>query len=530
MHRISTADPERQRIKASLKYKLSKKKVSHPKFKYMKKSLLVAIPLAVNSMAIAKTAEKPNIVFIFADDMTINSLGSTTNGEVKTPNLDRLRSQGTFFSHTFNQGGFNGAISVASRAMMNTGKYLWKAMDAIGGVSGKAENEWPDGIEPYKPEKPEKPVTMWSQHMKQAGYDTYMTGKWHVPIPAEDVFDQVCHVRGGMPNQIKTRYARKFIEGQPDTWNAADKSNGGYWKGGQHWSEVLRDDALRFIDEAKGKDNPFFMYLAFNAPHDPRQAPQEFLDMYPLENISIPENFLPIYPYSEECGSGRGLRDERLAPFPRTEYAVKVNRKEYYALITHLDAQIGKIVTALEKSGKLDNTYIFFVADHGLAVGDHGFIGKQNQYEASVRVPMFIVGPGIKQGAVVDDFMYLQDVMATSLDIAGSDALDEVDFRSFLPIAQGKRMEKRDAIISCYIGCQRMIRTDKYKMIIYPRANVVRLYDMKNDPQEIRDLAENIRYRKTMDKLFKRFKELQKEVKDPIDVTPYYNAFMADRK
>jgi len=93
------------------------------------------------------------------------------------------------------------------------------------------------------------------------------------------------------------------------------------------------------------------MYIAFNAPHDPRQSPKEYVDMYPLDKISVPESFLPEYPYSEEIGSGRDLRDERLAPFPRTEYAVKKNIQEYYAIISHMDYQIGRILDELEKTG-----------------------------------------------------------------------------------------------------------------------------------------------------------------------------------
>lgn len=485
----------------------------------MKKSILVALPLAFGAVAVAqKPVQKPNIVFIFADDMTVGGLGSTSNGEVKTPNLDRLRGQGTYFSHTFNQGGYNGAISTASRSMMNTGKYLWKTMDLVQGKLEKRKNLWPEGVPYYEPKKPATRPTLWSEHMKEAGYDTYITGKWHVDIPAGEVFDQACNIRGGMPNQVKARYDRQFIEGEPDTWNPADSTNGGFWEGGTHWSEVVRQDALRFISEAKEKDAPFFMYLAFNAPHDPRQAPQAFQDLYSLENVSVPKNFLPEYPYSEGCGAGKALRDEQLAPYPRTPYAVKVNRKEYYASISHLDAQVGIILEALEKSGKLGNTYIFFTADHGIGLGDHGFIGKQNQYDASIRVPMFVVGPGVKRGAVVDDLMYLQDVMATSLDLAGSDALKTVDFRSFLPLAKGEKMEKRDAIINCYIGCQRSIRTERYKLIIYPVINKVRFYDVENDPYEMKDLAGEKKYAPMIQQLFKRFQELQAEVSDPLHV------------
>ena len=116
--------------------------------------------------------------------------------------------------------------------------------------------------------------------------------------------------------------------------------------------------------------------------------------MYPVENITLPVPFLAEYPYKDSIGCGRSLRDEKLAPFPRTENAVKVNRREYYAIITHMDAQIGRILDGLEKSGMANNTYIVFSADHGLGCGHHGLLGKQNMYDHSIRVPWIIAGPG----------------------------------------------------------------------------------------------------------------------------------------
>ena len=494
----------------------------------MRKTLLMSLPLFMGGTLMAQEESKPNIIFLFADDMTFQALGSTSDGEVKTPNLDRLKSQGTCFTHTFNQGGFNGAISVASRAMMNTGKYLWKAMDETNGkvYFNPRELSWPDDVPIYEAQVPEHPSPLWSEYMRDAGYETYITGKWHVPTDPKKVFDHVRHIRAGMPRDTKEAYERKFIQGEEDEWNPTDMKFQGYWQGGKHWSEVLRDDALDYIDHASKIDKPFFMYLAFNAPHDPRQAPQEYQDMYDVNKIKVPETFMPIYPYCEEIASGRFMRDERLAPHPRTEYSVQVNRKEYYALISHLDTQIGMILDALEKSGKMDNTYTFFTADHGLAVGDHGFIGKQNVYDPSIRVPMFVAGPGIAKGKQLDNMVYLQDVMATCLDLAGSEGLNKVDFQSFLPLLKGKKMKTRDAMINCYAGSQRMIRTDRYKMIIYPRVNVVRLFDLKNDPNEMVDLAVQKKYVKLMNKLFDKFQKLQKEVKDPLDIKPYYDEYM----
>ena len=206
----------------------------------------------------------------------------------------------------------------------------------------------------------------------------------------------------------RSQKKRRYRKGEPvpvgygrpknenDTiWKPWDKKFGGFWEGGTHWSEVVRQDAIGFIDQAKQKEDPFFMYLAFNAPHDPRQAPKEYVDMYPLENISVPVSYQDEYPYRHSIRNGDYLRDEMLAPMPRTEYAVKVHRQEYYASISHVDAQIGMIVDALKKSGKMDNTYIMMTSDHGLAMGRHGFMGKQNLYDHSIRPLMIILGPDI---------------------------------------------------------------------------------------------------------------------------------------
>ena len=233
-------------------------------------------------------------------------------------------------------------------------------------------------------------------------------------------------------------------------------------------------------------------------------------------------------PYNEYAGSGRKLRDEKLAPFPRTEYSIKVNRQEYSAIISHMDEQVGRILEALEASGMADNTYIFFTSDHGLSVGDHGFVGKQNMYDASMRVPMLVAGPGIPAGKTVDAPVYLQDVMATSLDLAGLEKPAQVDFNSLMPLLSGETDKSvYDVIYGAYFGSQRMIRTDRYKMIVYPTANRVRLYDIKADPLEMVDLAEDkVRYGELLQTLFTRLKDLQKEMDDPVDIMESFNNFM----
>ncbi len=490
---------------------------------------LVGIPVLTSlGMSCQETPKQtmPNILFIFADDQAYNTLGAL-NPEIHTPHLDQLVKNGTLFTQAYNQGAFSPAVCVASRASLITGTNLWKAAE-YNDTGRTPDRNTPKEMPQYSVPRNEAPG-YWPIEMKAAGYDTYFTGKWHINQRAQDLFEHVGTVRGGMPGQTEERYNRKFIEGEPDTWQPWDTSFGGFWQGGTHWSEVVYNETRDFLRISSNSGNPFFMYISFNAPHDPRQSPKEFVDMYPLDEISIPQSFMPIYPYAEEIGSGKTLRDERLAPFPRTEYAVKKNIQEFYAIISHMDHQIGKILQELRETDQDKNTYIIFTADHGLAVGDHGFMGKQNMYDASMRVPLIIVGPNVKKDHKIDEFVYLQDIVPTAFEIAGAPKPAYVEYHSLLPMATGKADRSAyDAVYGAYMGTQRMIRNKKYKMLIYPVANLVRLFDMENDPFEMHDLASEPKYKPVMDELFVEFKKLQTEVSDPLDVTPYYERFFAN--
>ncbi len=473
----------------------------------MRQNLILILGFFIMIMSVScnagdKKVKKPNIIFLFADDQCYNTINALGNKEIITPNLDKMVEDGVTFTHAYNMGAWHGAVCVASRCMINTGRFVWRAKN----------------LEP-KLKSPEVVPQMWGNLMKKAGYDTYMTGKWHVKANVEECFQTVGSERPGMPNQTPEGYNRPLSKND-DTWKPWDKKFKGFWKGDKHWSEVLGDEAIDFIGQAKQKDNPFFMYLAFNAPHDPRQSPKEFVDMYPLENISIPETFLPEYPYKDEMGCSKKLRDEKLAPFPRTGYAVKVNRQEYYAIITHLDQQIGRILDALEKSGEKDNTYIFYTADHGLACGNHGLMGKQSMYDHSVRAPLIVIGPDLPKNKKRDMDVYLQDIMPSALELAGAEKPTYVEFSSLMSMAHGKQKKSvYDAIYGCYTNQQRMIRKDGYKLIVYPEAKKMLLFNLKKDPLEITDLAEKSKYHSKVKELFVALINLQKEMDDELDLT-----------
>ena len=475
-----------------------------------------------------RASDQPNIVLIFADDMTYEAIGAMGNDDIHTPSLDRLFNSGTAFSQVYNMGGWNGAICVASRSMFISGQYIWRAQETAGrwGLDDSAALN-----------------RTWGKLMEGAGYDTYMTGKWHVQAPADYVFQTAKHVRPGMPADawgkggggskvaeairnggdvdaaMPVGYNRPLSQ-DDESWDPTDTSFGGFWEGGKHWSEVVKDDALGFINIASQRSNPFFMYLAFNAPHDPRQAPKEYQELYDVNEVTVPENFLPEYPYKDDMGAGPGLRDEALAPFPRTEYAVQKHRQEYYSIISHLDTQVGEILEALEKTGKLDNTYIFFTADHGLSVGHHGLIGKQNMYDHSMRVPLMMAGPDIPNGELRDQEVYLQDIMATSLELAGIDKPDYVEFNSLMELVKSPEAKSYyESIYGAYMNLQRMVKKGDYKLIVYPKIGKVRLFNLVEDPNEMNDLAGKAEFQDKVKEMLGELQALQKEMGDTLDIS-----------
>ncbi len=460
--------------------------------------------IALGLVSLCPAAERPNVLFLFADDMTWKAVRALGGEDIDTPNLDRLAACGAAFTHAYNPGGWHGAICVASRTMLMTGKQLWRARDA----------------EPRLGADYVAKGRLWPQMIAAQGYRTCFSGKWHIQADHTKVFGEIRHFRpGGMPadHLLETAPQAYFrpVEDQPDPWNAADPSHGGFWTGGRHWSEIVADDFEAFL--AEKDERPWFMYLAFNAPHDPRQAPREYLDRYPLSRVEAPRNFLPLYPYRIAMGADRGLRDEDLAPFPRTTFAVRTHRREYRAIVSHLDAQIGRILDALEKSPAARNTAIFFTADNGLSCGEHGLMGKQNLYDASVRVPFLVAGPGIPPGKKIPAPIYLQDAMPTVLRLAGAPVPDDVDFQDLRPHWEGQETPRK-AIAVAYRDLQRMVGEDGKKLILYPKAKIARVFDLHTDPDETRDLIDTPAGQDLAVRLFARLLEIQRESGDTLDL------------
>jgi arylsulfatase A-like enzyme len=455
------------------------------------------------SSNISAQDRRPNFLFIIADDLNFRNIRALNNSEIHTPNIDKLVAKGCAFTHCFHQGGWSGAICVPSRTMLNTGLTTFHANESTDQTST---------------------VPAWGQTLGAHGYDTFITGKWHLDgALLQRSFKEMGPVGPGYLPSTDDMYDRPS---PGNHWESSDTKLKGHWLHTDLWlneapdsvehSSVLYADAAvdHLTNKVAKRNTPFFMYIGFNAPHDPRQAPQEYLDLYPQDKIEIPPNYLPEHPFDQ--GQAR-TRDELLAPFPRTKEAVQLHRREYYAIISHMDHQIGRILDALEASGKASNTYIIFTADHGLAVGEHGLMGKQNQYECSMRMPLIFAGPGISAGRRIDEMVYQHSTYATTCDLAGIPIPKTVEFPSLAPMLHGDTTPVHDAMFGWLAGLQRSVRTKKYKLIFYPPINRYQLFNLEEDPWEIHDRIADPEYASIKAEMIGRLKSLQQELGDKMD-------------
>jgi choline-sulfatase len=464
----------------------------------------LSAPLLRGEVPSGDEAKRPNFLFIIADDQLYRTIHSLNNPEIHTPNLDRLAASGTTFTHAFHQGSWSGAVCVPSRTMLNSGLTAFHAEEGL------------------------DEVPTWGQTLGVAGYDTYIAGKWHLDTTVlARSFKEMGPVAPGMLVSTPEGGAAYDRPRPGDSWQPWDESLKGHWIHTGLWNNETPDRIQHaaalysdcFIDhlvnQAAKRATPFFMYLGFNSPHDPRQAPKEYLDLYPQDKIEVPPNFLPEHPFDQ---GDYKIRDEMLAPFPRTREAVQLHRREYYALLTYMDAQIGRVLDALQQSGKADNTYVIFTADHGLAVGEHGLMGKQNVYDCSVRMPLILSGPGIARGKRIDDLVYQHCLYATTCELAGIPVPKTVQFPSLVPLMKGDGTAPYPAVFSYYKDFQRMVRTNTHKLIVYPQIKRVQLFDVVKDPWEMHDLSEDSAHADLKTQLFQQLQLLQRELNDPLQL------------
>lgn len=200
-----------------------------------------------------------------------------------------------------------------------------------------------------------------------------------------------------------------------------------------------------------------------------------------MRSASPPPNFLPEHPFDN--GSLR-LRDEKLAPFPRTEAAVHLHRREYFAMITHVDLEIGRLLRAVEEAERRSGreTVIVFSGDHGLALGEHGLMGKQSLYDHSTRVPFVVAGPGVPAAQERTTPVYSGSIYATICDLAGVTAPEHLQFPSLVPILDDLPGSDDVEVFTAYGMDQRAVRRGRFKLIAYADAAHDQLFDTVDEP------------------------------------------------
>lgn len=437
--------------------------------------------------------KKLSILFIFTDDQ--RRAGTFLSPDLlKTSCIDSLAKSGTNFVNSYIMGGTSGAVCAPSRGSMMTAHSVFEMKGSYGQVI------------------PDELITL-PQYLKENGFYTWMTGKWH-----NEYGSFVRSFSGG---------ASIFFDGMGPQYgyNVNDfREDGAYSKENSrvikdvHATDQFANEAIHFLERYE-KDSPFFAYVSFKTPHDPRTVAPAYQDLYHPREVQLPPNFIKEHPFDN--GSIR-IRDEKLAAIPRDSMEVQKNIAEYYAMITHIDQRIGDILNTLKKRGLDKNTLVIFAADNGLAVGQHGLMGKQNLYEHSVGVPMIFSGPGVKPGQSNKALTYIADIFPTLchyLDLPVPDE-DKMIGRNLLPALQGKKYKSRASEYYIYANYQRGLRMDSYKLIEYlvKGERHTQLFNLDNDPWEKKNLANEKKYKTQLTAMRAEMKNWHHVTKDPMPV------------
>ena len=420
---------------------------------------LVSLALAgfsVGNLSSVAVDTKPNVLFILADDFRPDCIAAWGNPQIRTPNLDKLCARGLLFTHAYTMGSMIGAVCTPSRTMILTGRSLFHA--------------------------PGNDYALWPTAMAAGGYETFHLGKkGNSFVPGMEAFE-TCLYTGDL---------------------GAD----------EHHDIAAQKTADRVIDflRKRNTNKPFFVYYAPQVPHDPRVAPKKFMKMYDPAKIPLPARFLPVHPFDN---GEMTVRDEMLAPHPRTPEMVRRHLADYYACVTCFDYHVGRIIETLKALKQLDNTLIIFTGDNGLSLGDHGLMGKQNLYEmGGMHVPLVMAGPGVRHGQT-GAFMYLYDLFPTVCELTGTPTPPQVEGKSQAPVISGKAAKVRDYMFNQYKDVQRSIRDERWKLIRYPQINLTQLFDLDADPNELNNLAEKPEYADKAEQLLTLMKQAQKEFDD----------------
>ena len=439
--------------------------------------------------------DQPNILLIMSDEHAPQYSSIHGHPLVKSPNMERLADMGVTFDNAY----CNSPICGPSRMSFMTGRYIHRA--------GTYDNGFPMSSD----------TITWAHRLRNVGYDVVISGKQHFCGP-----DQ----RHGFRTQLaRDLHAEQWTRdgvarGAPD-WEEGIIEAKNPWGGASaagpgtttsiEVDDLVEEEALTYIKDPERKNQPWCINVGFIAPHFPLVVPQQYWDMYPLDQIDMPEipeghleNMHPVYKRMRKMFG--------LADFP--EEIVRKGRAGYYGLITYLDDKIGRLIDALEETGQLENTIIVHTSDHGEMNGEHGMWRKSNMYEASSRIPLQIAWPGhLPAGLRISQNVSLVDLIATVVELSGASAdIAPLDGDSLMPLINGETEAWKDEAFCEYLahGILRpvaMLKKGDYKLNI-SLGDPPELFNIAEDPNEFNDLSESSEHREMLNTMRARLLEI----------------------
>ena len=461
-------------------------------------------------------ADRPNILFIIVDDQSpFDFKFYNSDSGLDAPVIEQLAADGMIFDGAYHMGSYSGAVCRPSRHMVMTGRTVWNLRDRPRARRKKGEPKPKPA--PISPEVQEQVDNCMAAIFNRAGYDTMRTCK------------------NGNSFALANE---QFTVVRDATKRGPDEETGSAW----HAQQVL--DYLQEREDAND-DDPFLIYFGFSHPHDPRPGPPPLMEKYGAVNHedqtrpvtlnpkapALPINYLEAHPFHH---GHPNLRDEVAVKGVwkwRDEATIRNEIGRQYACSENIDQQIGRVLKKLEQMGELENTYIFYTSDHGMAIGRHGLQGKQNLYEHTWRVPFVAKGPGIKSGSRAQGNIYLLDVLGTLCDLGGIQAPESLESISFRPVLEGRKDTIREVLYGMYSGGtkpgMRSIRKGDWKLIKYDaldgEVRETQLFNLKENPHEFLgehgkgqgDLAENPAYAEKRKEMEALLHEKMKELGDP---------------
>ena len=412
-----------------------------------------------------KTASRrPNILFILVDDQSpFDFKFYNPKSALQSPNIDKLAEQGMVFDAAHHMGAFVGAVCTPSRHMIMSGRTVWHLP-----IAPEAEKHCPPNLE----------QNTLAAVFNRAGYDTMRTCKQGNSYEAAN---------------------QQFTVRHDASKRGPTDETGSPWHGDQVMNYLHERQATKDAD-------PFLIYFGFSHPHDTRDGRPELLEKYGAVNHTdmtnlppanpkqpeLPINYLPEHPFAH---GHPGLRDETTVSGvweKRDERTIRNELGREFACSQDIDFQVGRVLAKLEAMGELENTFVFYTADHGIAIGRHGLQGKQNLYEHTWRVPCVVKGPGITPGSRVPGNIYLLDTVATLCDLAGIPAPPSNEGISFKPVLEGKQTTVRDVLYGVYCGGtkpgMRCVKKGDWKLIKYDvldgAVHETQLFNLATNPHE----------------------------------------------